>query len=412
MRTLVVAAIAALALSACQDPAGVGLGLIDDEQSDPSVRVVGLTDLDTLAFSAPAIGIASPGSATNPSPQPRVLVGRVADGVFGDVRSVAYVDFLQPSGASNVEAGEVREVWLEMRRSYTYGDTTATLPVSLHQIQGTWEASQGYARDTLFSIGPSLSTTPVVQADSLVRFNLPASWVSQNAAALLSATFNDEFEGFALQAGDGFTPAPGVVFGLSTFAGAGARLRLAYDPTGGDVDTLSYPLSEVFSSIATEPPAPSASYLPLRRGSGVALRFAADLAPFQQLPLARGILRLPLESSLAQQGTFVRPLASQSALFGVRGVGTGDPTYIGLGTVTVSGDFGVLMDTRVLTSTLQQLLLDPTGSGFDRYEIRPGPDPALNLASLDILPVRVASADVGQSPRLTLTLVGVPGEQR
>ena len=408
VRPLAVAALAALALAACQDPAGVGLGLIDEEQSDPSARVVPLTDLDTVAFDAPAIGIAAPSSALNTTPQSRVLVGDVVDVVFGDVRSIAYVDFLRPSGAADVEADEVREVWLQMVRSYTYGDTTATLPVSLHPIQGSWEASQSYPRDTVFSVGAALSTTNLVQADSLVRFDLPASWVEQNAALLLSATFADDFEGFALQPAAGFAPAPGVVFGLSTFAAAGARLQLAYDPEDGDADTLSFPLSEVFSSIATQPPSAAAGYLPLRRSSGAAFQFAADLGAFSQLPLARGLLRLPLETSLAQDGAFVRPLAGQSTLFGVRDAESEDPDFVPLGILIVDDDLGVLLDTRTLTRLLQQSLLDPTDSGFDRYEIRPDPDPRFNPASLDILPVRLPTADPGQSPRLTLTLVGAP----
>ena len=65
MRALAVAAIAALALSACQDPAGVGLGLIDEEQSNPLARAVALTDFEPFPFAAPAIGIAAPASPVN-----------------------------------------------------------------------------------------------------------------------------------------------------------------------------------------------------------------------------------------------------------------------------------------------------------------------------------------------------------
>ena len=341
-------------------------------------------------------------------PQPRVLIGQVSDPVFGDARAIGYVDFLRPNAAADVEETEVNEVWLEMVRSYTYGDTTATLPISLHEIQGSWEASQSYSPDTVFSVGAALATVNVVQEDSLVRFDLPASWVGQNAATLVGESFADDFEGFALQTGPGFAAAPGVVFGLSTFAAAGARLRLAYTDNDGEADTLSYPLSEVFSSLATEPPTASAGYLPLRRGSGTAVRFDADFGAFAQLPLSRGILRLPLEASLATDGSFVRPLADRSVLFGVNDTDDGEPEYEPLGIVTVSDQFGVLVETRTLTARLQQLLLDPTESGFDRFEIRPDGDPEFNPASLDILPIRFPTDDPGQSPRLTLTVVGAP----
>ena len=403
VRILVVAAFAAIALSACQDPAGVGLGLIDEEQSDPSARVVPPDDLDTLSFAFPAIGIADE-ATTNTRPQPRVLVGDVQDAQFGDTRAFAYVDALQPSAARDLSASDVREVWLVMPRTYTYGDTTATLPVSLHDIQGSWEVSDSYSPDTVFSVGAALTTTNIVQADSLVRFDLPASWVTSNAATLVGTSFADDFEGFALQPEAGYTPAPGVVFGLGTYLGAGARLRLATDE-----DTLNFPLSEVFTSIAAQAPtAPPADIISLRRGTGSELRFTADFGVFGPVPLARGILRLPLDVSFAEMGTFVRPLALSSALFGVRDSGTADPTYTALGIVTVSDGQGVLVSTSTLTSALQRLLINPDTAGYDRFEIRPNLNPEFNPASLDILPVLRAMTGQTNIPRLTLTVVGAP----
>ncbi len=403
MRTLAVAAIAALALSACQDPAGVGLGLIDEEQSDPSVRVVALADLDTLTFDRPAIGLATV-AATNSRPQTRVLVGDVLDPVFGDVRALAYVDAGQPAAARSLESDDVREVWLEMPRSYTYGDTTTALPVSLHDIQGDWDASNDYPSDTTFAVGEALVTATLVQADTLVRFNLPASWVSRNAATLVGTTFSDDFEGFALQPEAGFVASPGVVFGLGTLSAQGAALRLATDE-----DTLSFPLSEVFSSISAQAPAaPPAGILPVRRGTGSEVRFTADLSALGPVPLARGMLRLPLDESFAEVGTFVRPLAQRSVAFGVRGAGSASPTYVPLGVLNVSGGLASLTDTGALTSALQNLLISPETGGFDRYEIRPDLNPDLNPASLDILPVRRPQPGDDSVPRLTLTLVGAP----
>lgn len=408
VRILVVAAFAALALSACQEPAGVGLGLINEVQFDPSASSVALGDLDTLSFSAPAIGFAS-AVGTNDRPQFRVLVGDVLDPVFGDVRAVAYVDALQPAAAQALEADEVLEVWLELPRTYTYGDTTATLPVSLHQIQGSWDASVSYAADTVFSIGAPLATTTIAQADSLVRLNLPASWVTSNAATLVGDNFGDDFEGFALQAEAGFAPSPGAVFGLGTISTRAPTVGLRVATAE---DTLLFPLSEVFTSIAGQPPtAPSADIIPLRRGTGSELRFTADsLSAFGPIPLARGMLRLPLNTDLAASGTFVRPLAARSVLFGVRDFDSDDPTYVVLGIVTAVDGQGVLVDTRTLTLALQNLLIDPEEGGFDRYEIRPEINRELNPASLDILPVLrpVMGETASRGPRLTLTIVGAP----
>ena len=93
MRFLVAAFAACTVLSACQDPAGVGLGLIDEEQLDPSVRTVALSGLGTTPDTTIAIGIAD-GTNTDLL-QTRVLVGSVVDPTYGDARARAYVDVIQ-----------------------------------------------------------------------------------------------------------------------------------------------------------------------------------------------------------------------------------------------------------------------------------------------------------------------------
>ena len=394
---------AALLLSACQDPAGVGLGLIDEDQADPSVRVVPLDDLDTLAVSVPAIGIADPGN--NALSQGRVLVGSVLDAQFGDAQATAYVDLLQPSAAQDLEAADVRAAWIELPRTYAYGDTTTALPVELRPIEGSWDASVSYPADTVFAVGPALASGTLTSAlaDTLARFDLPESWVRANAATFVGDAFGDAFEGFAVQTAAGFAPSPGVVYGLGTFARDGAGLRLATAE-----DTLLFPLSEVFSSVRSQAPtAPPASILPVRRGSGAEVQFRADLGAVGAVPLARGILRLPLDKSFIQQGAFVRPLPPLAVLFGVREVEGGAPqrTFLGALSESASGDFAI-EDTRPLTTALQRLLADPTDRGFDRYEIRPALSPTQYPASLDVLPLVRRTPDMDRPPRFTLTLVG------
>ena len=397
MRFFVAAAAAVLVLSACQDPAGVGLGLIDEEQLDPNVRTVPATGLAATPDTSTAIGIA----AATGSAQSRVLAGRVADPVFGDVRSVAYVDFLQPSSLdADAEADDVREAWLVLDRSYVYGDTTAALPLELREIQGAWSADPTYAADTLFATGDLLSTTDVVIADTLRRFDLPASWVQANAALLVGDrdAFSDTFEGFALDVPAGFAAAPGVVFGFNTFQSEGSGLRVVVDE-----DTLLYPLSEVFSSIAVSPPtmAPTDA-LAVRAGRGAGVRFDADFAAIGPTPLARAALRLPVEASLAQEGTFVRPLPTLSRLVGIRTV-DGDEVATPLGNVAYDGDGDLrVLDATDLTDAVQALLLDPTGA-FERYELRP----LSGTVSLDIYPVTLPTDPASDAPpRFTLTVVG------
>ena len=397
-RPVAAALAAAFVLSACQDPAGVGLGLIDEDQSDPSVRIVPLAEIDTLAISGSAIGIADPNNALG---QSRVLVGQVLDPVYGDARAIGYVDAIQPAAARELEAGEVRQVWLEMPRSYAYGDTTTTLPVELHAIQGSWEARPSYPADTVFAVGPTLATADLAPGDTLARFDLPASWVSANAATLVGDDFGDAFEGFGLQTAAGFAAMPGAVYGLGTFAADGAGLRVATDE-----DTLRFGLSEVFTSISTTvPTAPPPGVLPLRYGSGAAVQFQADLAAVGSTPLARALLRFSVDESLTEQGSFVRPLPRVAFLFGVGPAVDADPTCRVLGLVTFADGVASLSDSRILTRCLQTALVNPA-AGFDRFEIRQDNRADNTPASLDVLPIVLPTPGMDRPPRFTLTLVG------
>ncbi len=397
MRSLVAAAAALLVLSACQDPAGVGLGLIDEEQQDPNVRTVPLTDVAPIADTTVAIGIASGG---NPDlTQTRVLVGRVQDPVFGDARSVAYVDLVRLADLpDNATAADVTAAWLVLERSYAYGDTTTTLPLELRPIQGSWSANTGYPADTLFATGDLLATTDVAPADTLARFDLPASWVSANAATLVADNFGDTFEGFGVDVPAGFAPSPGVVYGFDTLQSAGSGLRVVVRE-----DTLVYALSEVFSSIAKEAPTVERpGVLPLR--SNTAVQFKADFSAIGPAPLARARVRLPVDASLVREGAFVRPVPPRFVLFGIRDV-NGEEEPVPLATnVFFDGDELTVVDTVDLTGEVQSLLLRPE-TVFVRYELLP----ARGAASLDITPIRLPIGPDDVSPRFTLTVVGASG---
>ena len=395
MRVFAAALVAALALSACQEPAGVGIGLLDEEQSSPTTRTVLLTDLDTLQRQTVAIGIADPDNAAS---QQRVLAGSVADDAFGDARAVAYVDARPTAVPDDAEADDVSEAWLVLRRTYVYGDTTTALPLTLREVQGEWEVDTSYPADTLFDVGPVLSTTTVSVADTLVRFDLPPDWVAANAATLIGDDFGDDFEGFALQVPDGYVPAPGAVFGFGTFESTGSGLRVVVDE-----DTLAFDLSEVFTSISTDPPAVRPTdYVAVRANSNASLRFDADFSGVGPSAVASALIRLPLAPSLEEAGTFVRPFLERGLLAGVRDRDDGETSTVILGELGIarSGDAALLTDSRELTARVQALLIDPEGAGFDRFRVLP----ASNPVSLDVLPVLLTGDASGA--RFTLTLVG------
>ncbi len=385
---------AALLLAACQDPAGVGLGLIGDEGVDPEARVVAAGSVDTLAQTDPAIGFAETGDQT------RVLVGRVEDPDFGDAAPVAYLDLAQPTISSDLEASDVTAVWLELRRSYLYGDTTATLPIVLRPIEGDWQADDSYPADTLFNTGAPLVTTQAAPTDTLVRWTLPASWVSANAATLVGDEFSSAFEGFALSVDAGTAPSPGAVLGFSTIRTQGSGLRVV----AAD-DTLFFPLSEVFTSMQRQAPATAPpSLLPSRAYSAAGVALTFDLSGLPSAPLARALLTLPLDRSRLSSGTFVRPLAAQSSVYGIRGEGD-DQERVFLGDLVAGSDGDARVTTSALmTARLQDVLLG-SAEPFDRYEITTGASALATIpVSLNVLPVL---RDLGEAGvRLTLTTVG------
>ena len=399
VRPLAVAALAALALSACQEPAGVGLGLIDEEQSDPRVRTIPLTGLDTLQTPTVTLGFADP-SPLNGASQPRVLAGAVVDPEFGDATAVAYVDFFREPGlVDGLEAADVLEAWVELDPGYVYGDTTTALPLELRPVQGSWDIDAPFPADTLFDVGDVLSTTTVTASDSLRRFDVPEAYLRANAGVFLSDTFGDDFEGFALQVPPGFQPSPGAVIGFGTFAsqGAGLRLRTAED-------TLVFELSEVFTSVDARPPAVApTSFVPVRSSSRASLRFSADVASVGTTPLASARLYLPVDRSLLEAGTFVRPAPSRAFLFGVRVDDDGDEVRTALADLALTDDFvGVITDPRRFTQAVQQIVLGTEDDGFDFFEVLPDPSPV----SLDVFPVLRPVEGGPQPARITLTLVG------
>ncbi|MAQ94635.1 MAG: hypothetical protein CMM84_14040 [Rhodothermaceae bacterium] len=391
MRFLVAAFAACTVLSACQDPAGVGLGLIDEEQLDPSVRTVALSGLGTTPDTTIAIGIAD-GTNTDLL-QTRVLVGSVVDPTYGDARARAYVDVIQAANLpSDATAEDVTAAWLVLTQNYVYGDTTTTLPLELRPITETWFADTDYARNRTLSTGDVLATTEVSVADSLRQFDLPASWVAANAATLVGDGFLDAFEGFAIDIPADYVPAPGAVYGFSTFASTGSGLRVVVGE-----DTLVYPLSEVFSSVTSGTAStPPSTALPVRNNSGLAVGFEVDFSTIGASALARARLRLPLDESFAAEGPFVRPIPARSVLYGIN-----DDGRVALAEVLyVDGELSVT-NTSILTPLVQRILLDPS-TGFDRYEVLP----SSGTTSLDILPIRLPSVGTTDLPRFTLTVVG------
>ena len=392
MPRLLPLAAALVALSACQDPAGVGLGLIDEEGSDPATRTVTATSADTLRDARPLIGFADSSASLS---QTRVLVGDVVDPVFGDARAVAYLDLVRP--AIPDDPGDVLVARLELQRTYVYGDTTTTLPLALRQVEGRWSPTLDYPADTTLAAGPVLASSSVSVADGVVAFDLPASWIEANGAALFAADFNEAFEGFAVE--PAARPAPGAVFGFQV---ASRQTRLRVETT---TDTLFYAVGEVFTSLARQALAGTPTrFVPAQVGAGRGVRLRFPLGDVGPLPLARAVFEAPVETALAQDGPFVRPLADRALLYGIDGEGARRL----LGLVSVRDGVATTAQTLIL-SEIQGGLLGTVR--FESFELVPGASlgavqgTTATPASLDVLPVlRPGGAEA--APRFRLTVVG------
>ena len=385
--------LALLAVSACQDPSTVGTGLIDEDVSDPALRILPAIGADTSLYTLVTSGLADLGNPT----QSRVLVGRAQDALYGDAEAVAYLDASAPGSLpSGFGDRPITRVTLELRRDYTFGDTTASFPVELRQITGSW-SPDGIPADTTLGTGDLLTTATVAATDTTTVFTLPDAWVAANDSLFTSASFSSAFEGFELRAALGAAAVAGFnVSALASTRPAESRIRVATAR-----DTVTFRLSEVYTRLTRGP----AGFVPgrrlLRAGAGEGATFLFDYAGVLRLPLAQAVFRLPVDRALAgATGTFLRPLAREAALFVRRE--TGAPLFVALVRTFDTGDARTTVNTG-LTALVQSILLDQD-SDFLEYEIRFPATPV----SLDVLPLTLDGTTDTTRPRLSLTVVGQP----
>lgn len=392
MLRLSLALAAAAVIAACQNPSEVGLGLIDDAGDDPQARVVGAATTDTLLAEVPTAGYANPNLGP---PQGRVLVGAVMDAVYGDASAVAYVDAARPSPVPEDFADStIVGIQLRLVRDYVYGETTTEQTLELRAVEGAWTPI-GLSPDTTLGTGSVLATATVGALDDEVVFDLPESYVSANDTTFTSTAFGSSFEGFALSLPDGAAPVPGAVLGFST---ADSEIRAI---TSGR-DTLSFPVSEVYTRLTRSEPA---SALPARQllqgGAPVGLALTFGFEELASLPLARARFKLPLDPSLSgDEGSFRRPLATSAALFSREGDTRTLLASLAPPDSANTTTLATLPNSATLTSTLQRLLLSTTT--VDRFEVGLPSTPL----SLDVLPVITEPLEGEPAPRFLLTVVG------
>ncbi len=377
-------------LAACQDPSGVGLDVIGEEAADPNVSVVS-TDMVSLADQDNLTG----GFASGLSPvQSRVLVGAATDPLLGDVSAFAYVDFVPPS---SIPDGFLERVIvsasLRLVRDYVYGDSTAMVPIQLHQMDMAW-LPIGAPSDSTFEAGAILVEQTVLAQDSVVALTLPNSWVTQFNEILRSDSVASAIDGFQVRLPGGSMP--GAVMG---FNAALSTLRVLTAE-----DTVDYPLFEVFSHIERGDAAPPPdNRLFLRAGASETVVLTFPFEEFEDLPLANATLRLTVDPTLLDQPGFARSLPQTISLFGR----TEDDDRLSIVNATLDEETNsYAFVSATLTAIIQEALL---GSAIvEQFEISIAPSPA----SLDALPLILGPVpQEGQPdtrPRFALTVIPRP----
>lgn len=299
------AALCLLLLAACEDPSGVGL-IEDINEGDVDVRTLpaedGAVELDSLADITGAF-LTEAGFD-----EFRGLAGRVDDPAYGTIIASAYLDVLPPqSFPENFRDRPVEEATLLLRRTYAYGDTVSTTRLDVRQIAEDWDAS-GATSDTAFAVQDGvIASFDVAPADTLIEVPLPENWVAANDTTLRSGNFSTIFHGFRLSPSD----QAAAVYGFS----GESSLRLI-----SEGDTVSYDVSEVFSSIEPPPAEPiTGALVPLQDGTGRALELAFGTEALgASTVINRAVVRVTADTAAATTGLpagFVRPLARELVLY-------------------------------------------------------------------------------------------------
>ncbi len=290
----VLTGIAALSLTACDDPTSVGIEIIGDRGGEPQIRA-----LPPTQFSAEHVAEVTGNNE-------RTLLGYLEDPLLGTIRSHAYLDFGAPAAAAGFREGTVNYAALQLDRRYIVGDTTGEVTVRVYDMADEWNP-QGATSDTTFARANPITSYTFSAADTLVTLELPSDWVARNDTTLRSNSFLSVFHGFYFEAESG-----NAVIGFSS---GGSWLRAA-----AGTDSVSFPMAKNLTSVEHQDPVDLPADLLIVQGSGgraVNALFALDTLR-HDFALNRAVLRVREDSVLSASNLppgYVRPRASQLNLY-------------------------------------------------------------------------------------------------
>jgi hypothetical protein len=358
-------------LSACEDPSGVGLSVIDFGETDPSTRTIAAEAamgplVDATGFLRPLAGAFDQ----------RFIVGRAQDPIFGTVTATGYIDFGRPAGlAPGFFTVAIEEAYLEFRPDYRFGDTTREVVIDLYEIQDSWNP-QTFRSDTTLAAQPGLvATFSATAADTLVRVQLPDAWVTQRDTLLRSQQFDTLWHGFQLRPRDesgialGFTGHSRLNV-VSNFREETARDTVAFFASGlATGTTVDYSLANVPLRL-----------LPLQDNTGLGLIMTFRLDTLDTRAISASAIRIEADTLLLEANRpagFERPMARTLVIYGL---GDGPPTALAEG-LLIEDDEAYVFTSSFLHRVIQDMVFKR--SPFDRFGVGFARSPStLNVAPL------------------------------
>ncbi len=348
-----------LAVAACDDPAPVGIDLVDEQSGTPYVLQV--------QSSAPEYipAIENTGNAA------RTLFGSVDDPELGTTEARGYLDFVSPGVFTQAfENNPIERADLLLLSNYLYGDSLTEVTVTLRSVDLEWSGT-GTNSDTTIFVGDVVTQSLQHPQSTLLAIPLPDDWIARWDTTFKSETFGDAFHGFELT-----TESRSLVFGAQVL---GSSIRLV---TAGDTTFFSAgrSLTRLIDPVG---PSSGSSGLIFQDGQAQAAAFTPQFGAPTSLVLNRGLVRVPADTSLSVNTPtgFSRPAIAQLQLDWISRDGTRLP--IGLAS---RGETYFQFESIQLHDSLSVLLRGK--SALDHFELRvPDSDNGISVILMPTAPV-------------------------
>ncbi len=379
--------------AACEDPSNVGLGLLDEQGGEPVRISVDLQIVEGDEFDE--VTGATRTSSGFVQGVSDVLAGQVTDPLFGCLVTTAFLDVTIPSSAAAFRDNALDSISLNITPSSSFGDTTATLTMSIYELLDEFEG-RGLKSDTLISAGTLIGTVDFVPTDSLVAFDFPQQWVDDHDSILRDEDYQDQFHGFRIEVSDG------AIIGLNASAS-----DLVLTSSGGDAEAaITQIVTHIEDCGEVTPPSVEEFYIQDGRGNGIKVPISIVQDSLPGISIARANLSFSSNKQAEDSNlppNFVRPMMTELRLYGIED--DGDEVFLrsaqrdSLGSYSFTS-FSIDPGSETFLKSLKNMVLG--SPRFEYYLVKPG-DVVNTLSSVSLYTSN--ASDEALKPQLILTVL-------